>query len=132
VPFDAKAAFGSARAPVRCTINGVDYRSRLAVYSGRTYLGLRRDARDAAGLAAGDAVEVTIERDDEPREVEVPPALQARLDADEIARAAFEKLSFTHRREYADWIAQAKQEKTRSRRLGRAIEMLRDGVKTPG
>jgi len=88
VPFDAKAAFGSARAPVRCTINGVDYRSRLAVYSGRTYLGLRRDARDAAGLAAGDAVEVTIERDDEPREVDVPPALTAALAGDDMTPPA--------------------------------------------
>jgi len=131
VPFDAKAAFGSARAPVRCTINGVDYRSRLAVYSGRTYLGLRRDARDAAGLAAGDAVEVTIERDDEPSEVDVPPALTAALAGDDTARGAYEGLSFTHRKEYAQWIAEAKREETRARRVGKALTMLREGVKHP-
>jgi len=131
VPFDAKAAFGSARAPVRCTINGVDYRSRLAVYSGRTYLGLRRDARDAAGLAAGDAVEVTIERDDEPREVYVHPALAAALGSDDTARGAYEGLSFTHRKEYAQWIAEAKRDETRERRVVKAIEMLREGVAHP-
>jgi len=132
VPLDVRALWGEARPPVRGTVNGVPFRSRLAVYGGETMLGLTNAFRASAGIAEGDEVEVVIERDDAPREVEVPPALQAALDGDAVARAAYEKLSFTHRREYADWIAQAKQEKTRSRRLGRAIEMLRDGVKTPG
>ena len=132
VPLDVRALWGEARPPVRGTVNGVPFRSRLAVYGGETMLGLTNAFRASAGIAEGDEVEVVIERDDEPREVEVPPALQARLDADEIARAAFEKLSFTHRREYANWIAEAKQEKTRSRRTERALEMLREGVRTPG
>jgi len=132
VPLDVRALWGEARPPVRGTVNGVPFRSRLAVYGGETMLGLTNAFRASAGIAEGDEVEVVMERDDAPREVEVPPALQAALDGDAVARAAYEKLSFTHRREYADWIAQAKQEKTRSRRLGRAIEMLRDGVKTPG
>ena len=54
------------------------------------------------------------------------------VDGDAVARAAYERLSFTHRREYANWIAEAKQEKTRSRRTERALEMLREGVRTPG
>ena len=132
VPLDVRALWGEARPPVRGTVNGVPFRSRLAVYGGETMLGLTNAFRASAGIAEGDEVEIVMERDDAPREVEVPPALQAALDGDAVARAAYEKLSFTHRREYADWIAQAKQEKTRSRRLGRAIEMLRDGVKTPG
>ena len=132
VPLDVRALWGEARPPVRGTVNGVPFRSRLAVYGGETMLGLTNAFRAAARIAEGDEVEVVIERDDEPREVEVPPALQAALDGDDVARAAYEKLSFTHRREYADWIAEAKQEKTRSRRAGRAIEMLREGVKTPG
>jgi uncharacterized protein YdeI (YjbR/CyaY-like superfamily) len=64
-------------------------------------------------------------------EVEVPPALRQALDGDAEARAAYEQLSFTHRKEYAVWIAQAKREETRERRLGRALEMLRSGVKAP-
>ena len=132
VPLDVRALWGEARPPVRGTVNGVPFRSRLMVYGGETMLGLTNAFRASAGIVEGDEVEVVIERDDEPREVEVPPALQARLDADEIARAAFEKLSFTHRREYANWIAEAKKEETRDRRAGRAIEMLREGVKTPG
>ena len=132
VPLDVRALWGEARPPVRGTVNGVPFRSRLAVYGGETMLGLTNAFRASAGIVEGDEVEVVVERGDEPREVEVPPALQAQLDADEIARAAFEKLSFTHRREYANWIAEAKREETRDRRAGRAIEMLREGVRTPG
>ena len=132
VPLDVRALWGEARPPVRGTVNGVPFRSRLAVYGGETMLGLTNAFRASAGIAEGDEVEVVIERDDAPREVEVPPALQAALDGDAVARAAYERLSFTHRREYANWIAEAKQEKTRSRRTERALEMLREGVRTPG
>ena len=131
MPFDAKAAFGSARPPVRCTINGMEYRSRLSVYGGSTYLGLRSDLRKAAGLSVGDAVEVTMEVDVAPREVEVPPALAAALAGDDGARAAYEALSFTHRKEYAQWIGEAKREETRERRVAKAIVMLNEGTKHP-
>jgi hypothetical protein len=131
VPFDGKAAFGSARPPVRCTINGMEYRSRLSVYGGSTYLGLRSDLRKAAGLSVGDAVEVTMEVDVAPREVEVPPALAAALAGDDGARAAYEALSFTHRKEYALWIGEAKREETRERRVAKAIVMLNEGTKHP-
>jgi hypothetical protein len=132
VPFDVRALWGEARPPVKGTVNGVAFRSRLMVYGGETMLGLTNALRAQAGIAPGDEVEVVIERDDAPREVEVPPALQQRLDADATAKAAFEKLSFTHRREYASWIAEAKKAETRERRAGKAIALLREGVKTPG
>jgi len=132
VPLDARGLWGEARPPVRGTVNDVPFRSRLMVYGGETVLGLTNAFRAEAKIAAGDEVEVVIERDDAPREIEVPPALQQRLEADETARAAFEKLSFTHRREYASWIAEAKKDETRERRAGKAIEMLREGVRTPG
>jgi uncharacterized protein YdeI (YjbR/CyaY-like superfamily) len=132
VPLDVRALWGEARPPVKGTVNGVEYRSRLSVYGGETMLGLTNAFRARAGIEQGDEVEVVMERDDAPREVEVPPALQARLDADDVAREAFAKLSFTHRREYARWIAEAKKDETRERRAGKAIEMLREGAKTPG
>lgn len=132
VPLDAKALWGEARPPVAGTVNGVPFRSRLAVYGGQTVLGLTNAFRAEAGIAEGDEVEVVIDRDDAPREVELPPALQAALDGDPVARAAFDKLAFTHRKEYAGWIAEAKRDETRDRRAARAIEMLREGVRTPG
>jgi hypothetical protein len=132
VPGDPRAEFGSARAPVAGTVNGTPFRGRLMVYGGVTYLGFRKEIRDAAGgIQPGDAVEVVIDRDDAPREVEVPEALAAALAEDGEARAVFEGLAFTHRKEYAQWIAQAKREETRAGRVARALEMLREGVKHP-
>jgi hypothetical protein len=131
VPFDAREAFGEARAPVAATINGVPYRSRLSVYGGRTYLGLRKEVRVAAGIELGDPVDVVLERDDAPREVEVPDALATALAGDDAARGAFDSLPFTHRKEYARWIAEAKRDETRARRVENALGMLREGVKHP-
>jgi hypothetical protein len=132
VPLDARALWGEARPPVAGTVNGVPFRSRLMVYGGQTVLGLTNAFRAEAGITQGDEVEVVIDRDDAPREVDLPDELRAALDADEIARAAFDALAFTHRREYANWIAEAKREETRARRAARAIELLREGTKTPG
>jgi bacteriocin resistance YdeI/OmpD-like protein/uncharacterized protein DUF1905 len=132
VPLDVRELWGEARPPVAGTVNGVAFRSRLAVYGGQTVLGLTNAFRAEAGIAEGDEVEVVIDRDDTPREVEVPGELRAALEGDPIAGAAFDALSFTHRREYASWIADAKREETRDRRAARAIELLREGVKTPG
>jgi hypothetical protein len=132
VPFDAKAEYGEARAPVAGTVNGTPFRGRLMVYGGVTYLGLRKEIRNAAGgIADGDVIEVVIERDDAPREVDVPLALAEALDSDPAVRATFEGLAFTHRREYAEWIAEAKRDETRTRRVEKTLAMLREGTKHP-
>ena len=131
VPFDGKAEFGEARAAVRGHVNGVPIRSRLAVYGGATYLGLNGEIRQAAGIQLGDEVAITLERDDEPREVQVPPELQEALVSDTRARHAYEVLSFTHRREYARWVGEAKKAETRIRRAHQAVQLLREGLKHP-
>jgi bifunctional DNA-binding transcriptional regulator/antitoxin component of YhaV-PrlF toxin-antitoxin module len=132
VPFDPREVLGEARPPVAAKINGVEYRSRLAVYGGHTYLGLNREIRDAAGIEPGDEVEVVIRRDDEPRTVQVPEELVAALTcAEPEVRARFDGLAFTHRREYTRWVGEAKQAQTRERRAERAVEMLRQGAKHP-
>ncbi len=131
VPFDVRAAFGEAQPPVAGKVNGVAFRSRLAVRGGRTLLGFTREIRAAAHLEHGDTVEIVIDRDDAPRTVELPAELAATLERDDVAREAFERLSFTHRREYARWVAEAKREDTRRRRAARAIAMLREDVRTP-
>jgi len=131
VPFDVRAAFGKARAPVRGTVNGHPFRTTVAVYGGRYFLGFRREIREAAGFGDGDRLSVVLELDDEPRTVELPAELEAVLAADSEARAAFDRLSYTHRREYAEWVSGAKHEETRRARLERTAAMLRDGVKHP-
>ncbi len=131
VPVDARALWGEARPPVSGTINGAPFRGRLAVYGGETVLGLTKAFRAEHGLAVGDRLAVEMDRDDAPREIELPPALTAALVRDQAARAAFDALSFTHRREYARWIAEAKRDETRERRTSKALEMLKTGVRTP-
>ena len=131
VPLDVPAIFGKARAPVRGTINGHPFRSTVAVYGGRSFLPVKKALREAAGVAAGDAVVIELEADEQPRTVDPPPDLAAALAADPEARAAFDGLSFTHQREYAEWVAEARREATRRRRVAQAVEMLRDGRRHP-
>jgi hypothetical protein len=131
VPVDARAPWGEARPPVAAVVSGVPYRSRLAVYGGRTMLGLTRKLRSDASIEIGDEVVIELDRDDAPREVDIPAELRAALDAHDVARTTFEALSFTHRREYAAWIAEAKRPQTRRDRAARTIEMLAAGATTP-
>jgi hypothetical protein len=131
VPLDVPAVFGKARAPVRGTINGQPFRSTVAVYGGRYYLPVNRALRDAAGVAAGDAVVIELEPDDEPRTVDPPADLAGALAADPGAKAAFDGLSYTHQREYAEWVAEAKRETTRRRRVEQAVRMVKEGRRHP-
>jgi hypothetical protein len=131
VPFDVRDAFGRARPPVSVTVGGHTFRTTVATYGGMSYLGLNRDVRAAAGVDAGDRVVLAVSLDEAPRVVEVPADLQAALAGDEVAAAAFEALSFTHRKEYAAWVAGAKRNETRRNRVERAVSMLREGVRHP-
>ena len=127
VPFDAKSVFGEARPAVAGTLNGTPFRGRLSVYGGVTYLGLNKEVRESAAIEVGDSVDVVLDRDESPREVEIPKALLTAFERDSAAKAAFETLAFTHRKEYARWIAEAKKEETRERRVAKALVMLKGG-----
>ena len=116
---------GPKRFPVRVTINGYPWRTTVTPMRGENLLGLNREVRTGAGVEAGDTVEVLIELDTEPREVEVPEPLAAALAQDPEAKQAFDAMSFTHRKEYARWIEEAKRAETRDRRVTQALERLR-------
>jgi len=118
---------GPKRFPVVATVNGYTWRTSVARMGGEFLLGLNREVRQGAGVQAGDEVDVTIELDSAPRDVEVPEALAAALAADPQAKAAFDGMAFTHRKEYARWVSEAKREQTRQRRVQQALEMLRSG-----
>src|SRR5690349_13391538 len=118
---------GAKRFPVVATVNGYTWRTTVTRMGGEFLLGLNREVRTGAGAEAGDTVEVALELDAAPREVEVPEALAVALAGDPEARAAYEGMAFTHRKEYARWIAEAKREETRERRVAQALEMLRAG-----
>jgi Bacteriocin-protection, YdeI or OmpD-Associated/Domain of unknown function (DUF1905) len=131
LPFDPKLEFGKARAPIRGTVNGAPFRSTVAIYGGVAYLGLTKAQRQAAGAEIGDAVDLEIELDETPREVDVPPELAAVLKRDPEAARVFDNLSYTHRKEYARWIAEAKRAETKQRRVAQAAQMLRDEIRKP-
>jgi hypothetical protein len=116
---------GAKRFPVQVSVNGYSWRTSVARIRGEFLVGLNREVREAAGVKPGDRVEVVIALDTEPREVEVPQALASALAADAAARSGFEALSFTHRKEYARWITEAKRDETRDRRVAEALERLR-------
>jgi uncharacterized protein YdeI (YjbR/CyaY-like superfamily) len=118
---------GAKRFPVKATVNGHTWRGSVARMRGEFLLGLSKEVRAAAGVEAGDAVAVEIELDREERTVAVPPALAAALDGDPAAKAAYDGLAYTHRKEYARWVAEAKRQETRQRRVAKALELLREG-----
>jgi hypothetical protein len=128
VPKEVAANFSSKRPPVVAHVDGVEYRSRLAVYGGRSYLGLRKDLLRQIGRQAGDVVEISLEEDDAevpaPAEVPEPPELLAALAEDPAVRAAYEALPPSHRREYAKWIGETKQAETRAERVAKMVRRL--------
>jgi uncharacterized protein YdeI (YjbR/CyaY-like superfamily) len=83
--------------------------------------------RTGAGVAAGDVVDVVLELDAQPRTVEIPEALGSALAKDRDAKAAFDSMAFTHRKEHARWIAEAKKLETRERRVRQALETIKAG-----
>jgi hypothetical protein len=118
---------GAKRFPVAATINGQTWRTTVTRMRGEFLLGLSRAVREATGVEAGDIVDVELVLDTAPREVEVPPALADALSGDQEASAAYDHLAFSHRKEYARWIEEAKRDETRERRVAEALEMLREG-----
>ena len=127
LPFDLEEAFGRKRPPVRVTIRGHTWRTTPGVYDGVGLVVVNRSVKAATGVDAGDRVRVEMELDTEPRTVRVPADLKAALAADAAVEAAFAALSFTHRREYVEWVEEAKREETRLRRIAATVERVREG-----
>jgi hypothetical protein len=125
VPPDAVASLGAGKKPkVKVSLNGYTYRSTVAAYGEVFMLPLSAEHRDAAGVKAGDRIEVTIELDTEPRIVELPDDLAAALAAKPGARQAFDRLAYSHRKEYVRHIEEAKALETRQRRIAGVVEKM--------
>ena len=132
-PFDAMEEFATrGRIPVRATFDGVEYAGSLTACGGPQHmLGVLKAIREQIGKGVGDAIDVVIWRDDGERTL-AEPAPFAKLMKQEGLLPFFEQLSYTNRKEYCAWIAGAKREETRLKRLEKAIAMLKQGEKTPG
>jgi len=125
------AALGSGKRPaVRITIGGHTYQTTVASMGGRFIVPLSAEHRAAAGVAAGERVEVDIQIDTAPREVRVPADLGRELASDRAAREFFETLSYTHRKEWVRWVEEAKKPETRSARIAKMVAALRAGKRT--
>jgi hypothetical protein len=115
---------GGGRIPVQASFNGVPYRGSIVRMGGVMMLGVTKAIMAEAGAVPGDVLDVVVENDEAPREVEVPPELTTALKRNREAKAVWDGLSFSHRREYVSYIVEAKKEETRARRVERTIQAL--------
>jgi hypothetical protein len=131
-PYDVGQEFGTrGQVRVKATFDGVPYTGSLVKCGPDAHMiGVLKAIREQIGKQPGQQIEVVLWRDEEPRLVDVPVEFAALLKKEGLL-ADFEKLSFTHRKEYCRWIVEAKREETRRARLTKAIALLRSGVKTP-
>jgi hypothetical protein len=128
VPREVVEALGKGkRPPVVVTINGYSYRNTVAVYGDEYLIGVAQEHRGPARVKPGDVIEVDLELDTAPREVEVPADVAAALDASPEAKRSFDSLSYSNKRRIILSIEGAKAAETRQRRIETSIERLRDG-----
>jgi hypothetical protein len=130
---DVPETFGTrARIPIRGTINGFAFRSSLMPCGGRHMMPVNKTLCEGAGVKPGDIVDVVMERDEAERTVEPPPQLKKEFVKNKKALARWETLSFSHKKEIALSIREAKQEETRTRRLAKVMRVLTTGAKWTG
>lgn len=132
-PHDVEKEFGTkGRVPVHATFDGIPYTGSLIKYGKPQHmLGILKSVREQIGKGPGDKVKVELWKDEAVRTVEIPDDFAGLLKKEKLL-PVFEKLSYTHRKEYVRWITEAKKAETRTARLSKSIAMLRKGVKTPG
>lgn len=123
IPFDVEAVFGAKRVPVKAVVNAAEYRGSIVRMGGKFVLGIPKEFRDRAGIAAGDNIVITVERDTTERTVKTPADLAAALEESKL-EDAWNKLSYTHRKEHVRAIEEAKAADTRTRRISKAIDMI--------
>lgn len=123
-PKVIEALGGKGRIPVTATFNGVPYRGSIVRMGAGSVLGVQKAIMAEAGVMVGDTLRIEVSNDDAPREVELPEELAKAFRRNRAAQRAFEGLSYSHRREYVQHVAEAKRPETRARRAERTIEQL--------
>jgi hypothetical protein len=134
IPFNVEKTFGSkARVAVKGTVNGAPYRgSAMPWGDGSHFLVVNKTLQKQAGAVPGDMLSITMEPDTEDRTVELPEELQAALKKNPAARKAFEKMSYSHQREYADHVREAKKPETRQARAAKSVAMITESRRLRG
>jgi hypothetical protein len=126
VPPEVAAKLGLKGMPkIAAVIAGQPYRGSLMPMGDGTYcLGVLKSIQEAAGVAFGDTVTVSLELDTAPRVVEPPADLARAMAGDKTMAANWERLSFTNKKEMALSLTEAKKPETRERRLAAAVAKL--------
>ena len=127
IPFDVRKVWGRARVPVTGTINGFKFRTTVCPMRGEYFVCVNRFMREGGKCGVGDTVKVVMEPDTAPRTITAPPDLKKAMRTNPAAQASWDRYSYSHRKEFAQWITEAKKPETRARRLEKAIEMLAAG-----
>ena len=130
VPFNVPEVYGTkAHVKVRGTIDGFPYRGLIANMGEGHCMVVKKEIRQVIGKSAGDTVKVVMDIDTEPRIVEVPEDFQQVLNNNPKAKEIFDTFSYTHKKEYVQWIEGAKKQETRENRIKKAIEQIGGGKK---
>ena len=123
-PHDAKAEFGKARIPIECTIDGEPYRGTMVKYGTPFHFILvLKSIREKIKKDVGDTVNIWLIEDKQERVVEVPGAFRKLLKKHKLEKQ-FEKMSYSHKKEWVLWLNDAKKEETRLKRMEKAIDRL--------
>ncbi len=127
IPLRVMRHFGGrVRVPVRATINGVTWRTTICDMGAGPMIGVTASTRKAAGIERGDRVTLSIEEDKEKRTVDVPADFAKAMN--KTQRRAYDSMSYTHRKEYVQWIEAAKKPETRTRRIAKALGKLDERI----
>ena len=130
VPFNVPEVYGTkAQVKVRGTIDGYPYRGSIANMGEGHCMVVKKEIRQVIDKSAGDTVKVVMDIDTEPRIVEVPEDFQQVLNNNPKAKEIFNTFSYTHKKEYVQWIEGAKKQETRENRVKKAVEMIAEGRK---
>ena len=131
IPPEIIASLGTSKKPaVLVTLNGYTYRNTVAVMGGKFMVGVSAEHREAAGVKAGDTLDITLQLDTAPRNVELPNDLAAALAAVAGARAAFDASSPSKRKEFVRQVEDAKTEETRARRIATVVSKVSETIKS--
>lgn len=129
IPFDIQEAFGAKRVKVIATFDEYEYRGSIVSMGGCYLIGITQQIRKEINKDFGDLIHVTVEKDEEKREVDSPEDFTLKLQGNSTAQNFWNTLSFTNQKRYIDWIVSAKKEETRTERISNAVDLLAQGLK---
>lgn len=130
IPFNVEKEFGSKRPRIKALIEGIPYRGTLVRMGSECHMLLiLKEIREQAGKTFGDEIKVIVEADVEPRVVQIPADLMKEFKKDKTAKENYDKLAYTHQKEYVKWIEESKKKETRQNRIVKTLEMLKQNKK---